>query len=192
MCVDTMMHLTCTNMPKEKLKEALERVKADGLQNILALRGDPPKGASSFEAVEGGLSCALDLVKCAAAPRRALSASRRLLLATHAHAHGSLFGRLCPVKPLQLILGAIPRHSRYIREEYGDYFGISVAGYPEAHPEVIKSDPEEQKKARAPCTGHTASKPLTRLASHSHGMLLPALTLGNPSRNRRTRPIWRT
>lgn len=65
MCVDTMMHLTCTNMPKEKLKEALERVKADGLQNILALRGDPPKGATSFQAVEGGFSCALDLVKCA-------------------------------------------------------------------------------------------------------------------------------
>lgn len=38
---------------------------------------------------------------------------------------------------------------RYIREEYGDFFGITVAGYPEAHPEVIKEDPEEQKKAYA-------------------------------------------
>ena len=37
---------------------------------------------------------------------------------------------------------------RYIRAEYGDYFGLTVAGYPEAHPDVIKSDPEEQKKAR--------------------------------------------
>lgn len=70
MCVETMMHLTCTNMPKEKLKEALERVKKDGLQNILALRGDPPKGAETFQAVEGGFSCALDLVKCACVRRR--------------------------------------------------------------------------------------------------------------------------
>ena len=37
---------------------------------------------------------------------------------------------------------------RYIRAEYGDYFGLTVAGYPEAHPDVIKTDPEEQKKAR--------------------------------------------
>ena len=65
----------------------------------MALRGDPPKGSTTFEAVEGGFSCALDLV-------------------------------------------------RYIRAEYGDYFGLTVAGYPEAHPDVIKSDPEEQKKAR--------------------------------------------
>lgn len=35
----TMMHLTCTNMPKEKLKEALDRCKASGIRNILALRG---------------------------------------------------------------------------------------------------------------------------------------------------------
>ena len=76
------------------------QVKGEGIQNILALRGDPPKGATSFEAVEGGFSCALDLVK-------------------------------------------------YIKAEYGDYFGVTVAGYPEAHPDVIKEDPEEQKKARS-------------------------------------------
>lgn len=38
-------------------------MKEAGIQNILALRGDPPKGATSFEAVEGGFACALDLVK---------------------------------------------------------------------------------------------------------------------------------
>lgn len=95
--VETMMHLTCTNMPVEKLQEALAKAKEYGIRNILALRGDPPHGQDHFEVVEGGLSCALDLVK-------------------------------------------------YIRSEHGDYFGIGVSGYPEAHPDVITDDPEQMKK----------------------------------------------
>lgn len=33
------MHLTCTNMPVEKITNALEGAKAAGIKNILALRG---------------------------------------------------------------------------------------------------------------------------------------------------------
>ena len=62
-CVETMMHLTCTNMKAEMVTEALEKSKATGVRNILALRGDPPKGQEKFEAVEGGFECALDLVR---------------------------------------------------------------------------------------------------------------------------------
>jgi hypothetical protein len=29
---------------------------------------------------------------------------------------------------------------KHIKAKYGDYFGITVAGYPEAHPEVITSE----------------------------------------------------
>lgn len=61
--VETMMHLTCTNMPAASLDDALAKCKAAGLTNILALRGDPPKGQDEFTTVEGGFSCALDLVK---------------------------------------------------------------------------------------------------------------------------------
>ena len=39
-CVETMMHLTCTNMPVEKIDHALHTIKSNGLQNVLALRGD--------------------------------------------------------------------------------------------------------------------------------------------------------
>lgn len=35
----------------------------------------------------------------------------------------------------------------YCRAQYGDYFGIGVAGYPEAHPDSIVEDPEAMKKA---------------------------------------------
>ena len=74
------------------------QLKEQGIQNVLALRGDPPKGQETFTQVEGGFACALDLVK-------------------------------------------------YIRREHGDFFGIAVAGYPEAHPDVISDDPEQQEKA---------------------------------------------
>ncbi|XP_030938623.1 methylenetetrahydrofolate reductase 2-like [Quercus lobata] len=87
-CVESMMHLTCTNMPVEKIDHALQTIKVNGLQNVLALRGDPPKGQDKFVQIEGGFACALDLVK-------------------------------------------------HIRAQYGDYFGITVAGYPEAHPDAI-------------------------------------------------------
>lgn len=59
---EVMMHLTCTNMPATKVKEALEMAKKVGIRNILALRGDPPKG-QEWEAVDGGFAHASDLVK---------------------------------------------------------------------------------------------------------------------------------
>lgn len=57
------MHLTCTNMKAELVDEALATAKAHGIRNIVALRGDPPAGEEKWEAVEGGFTCALDLVK---------------------------------------------------------------------------------------------------------------------------------
>lgn len=61
-CVETMMHLTCTNMPLDKIDGALASIKSNGIQNVLALRGDPPHGQDKFIQVDGGFACALDLV----------------------------------------------------------------------------------------------------------------------------------
>jgi len=61
--LETCMHLTCTNMPREEIDNALKVCKAAGIQNILALRGDPPKGQERWTAVEGGFEHAIDLVK---------------------------------------------------------------------------------------------------------------------------------
>ncbi|KAF6146404.1 hypothetical protein GIB67_001506 [Kingdonia uniflora] len=89
--VETMVHLTCMNMPLDEIDHALDTMKANGIQNVLALKGDPPVGKDQSQTVENGFSCALDLVN-------------------------------------------------YIKARYGDYFGITVAGYPEAHPDKIQSN----------------------------------------------------
>ncbi|OJJ48509.1 hypothetical protein ASPZODRAFT_62217 [Penicilliopsis zonata CBS 506.65] len=39
----TCLHLTCTNMSRSLVDEALEQAKVLGIRNILALRGDPPR-----------------------------------------------------------------------------------------------------------------------------------------------------
>lgn len=64
---------------------------------------DPPAGEEAWEAVEGGFTCALDLVK-------------------------------------------------YIRKTHGDYFGISVAAYPEGHPNNIKKVEEGRELSASELT----------------------------------------
>lgn len=98
----TCLHLTCTNMSRKLVDDALEQAKVLGIRNILALRGDPPRSEeyrddSNPDAVEDDSNkdfmWAVDLVK-------------------------------------------------YIRKQYGDYFCIGVAGYPEGHSD--QSHPEHQ------------------------------------------------
>ncbi|TVY48767.1 Methylenetetrahydrofolate reductase 1 [Lachnellula cervina] len=61
--LETCMHLTCTDMGKEKVNEALKETYKAGCTNILALRGDPPRENEKWEATEGGFQYAKDLVK---------------------------------------------------------------------------------------------------------------------------------
>ncbi|KAF9088733.1 hypothetical protein BGX23_007139 [Mortierella sp. AD031] len=61
--VETCMHLICTDNPVHKIDKALQEARACGNQNILALRGDPPHGQSTWSACEGGLAYASELVK---------------------------------------------------------------------------------------------------------------------------------
>ncbi|KAJ9087263.1 methylenetetrahydrofolate reductase (NAD(P)H) met13 [Entomophthora muscae] len=89
--LETCMHLTCTNMPKKKVDDALKIAKENGIRNILALRGDPPVGQANWSKCDDGFTYAVDLV-------------------------------------------------RYIRQEYGDFFCISVAGYPEGHLDSLNKE----------------------------------------------------
>jgi methylenetetrahydrofolate reductase (NADPH) len=56
------MHLTCTNMPRSKVDLALDFARTAGIQNILALRGDAPRGQKEWVSVDTGFSYARDLV----------------------------------------------------------------------------------------------------------------------------------
>jgi methylenetetrahydrofolate reductase (NADPH) len=57
-----MPHLTCVGHSREELKQTISEFKQAGLQQIMALRGDPPKGETNFTPHPDGLSYANDLV----------------------------------------------------------------------------------------------------------------------------------
>ena len=55
-------HLTCVGSTTDQLREFLREATARGVTNIVALRGDPPQGETSFRPVPGGLRYANELV----------------------------------------------------------------------------------------------------------------------------------
>ncbi len=61
--LEVMMHLTCTNMQVSSIKKVLTEAEKNDLSNILALRGDPPEGSSSWEQHEDGFRHGVDLVR---------------------------------------------------------------------------------------------------------------------------------
>ncbi|CAD6443651.1 5016e3c9-ad08-4f49-9b70-1bdbdc66d931 [Sclerotinia trifoliorum] len=89
----TCLHLTCTNMSRALVDQALEDAKALGIRNILTLRGDPPR-SEEYRAVDekNGDTPAMDW-------------------------------------EFEWAIDLV----RYIRKQYGDYFCVGVAAYPEGH-----------------------------------------------------------
>ena len=61
-----MPHLTCVDQNRDELKAILEDYTKLGIENVLALRGDPPKGAERFTPPKDGFCYARDLVQLAA------------------------------------------------------------------------------------------------------------------------------
>ena len=60
--LDVLLHLTC-HLPKSDLKRVLKNAREAGIQNILALRGDPPIGEAKWQPCPGGFANAIELVK---------------------------------------------------------------------------------------------------------------------------------
>ncbi|HWK75127.1 MAG TPA: methylenetetrahydrofolate reductase [Povalibacter sp.] len=56
-------HLTCVGAPREEILDIARNYWAHGIRHIVALRGDPPQGATSYVPHPGGFGYAVDLVK---------------------------------------------------------------------------------------------------------------------------------
>jgi methylenetetrahydrofolate reductase (NADPH) len=61
--LEAMAHLTCVGHTREELASVLDTLAAAKLENVLVLRGDPPKGQQTFQAHEGGFRYASELVQ---------------------------------------------------------------------------------------------------------------------------------
>lgn len=82
--ITVMHHLTCVGHSQAELRAILDQAKEKNIRNILALRGDPPKGVEKWEPSPDGLEYCYQL-------------------------------------------------NDLIRNSYGDFFSIGVAGFPEGH-----------------------------------------------------------
>jgi methylenetetrahydrofolate reductase (NADPH) len=59
--LEAMAHLSCVGETVEGLVEILGRLEVAGVENVLALRGDPPRGEAEFVQPKGGLSSSPEL-----------------------------------------------------------------------------------------------------------------------------------
>ncbi len=60
--IPAMAHLTCVNATKAELRGLFDEYSGHGIENLLALRGDPPKGETRFTPTDGGCEYATDLI----------------------------------------------------------------------------------------------------------------------------------
>jgi len=61
--IEAMAHLTCVGASREELRALLDEMTAAGIENVLALRGDPPRGQSDWTPHPGGLTYSTELVE---------------------------------------------------------------------------------------------------------------------------------
>jgi len=59
---DVMAHVTCGGATVDELRALLNDLRRCDIENIMALRGDPPRGTAAFVAADGGLQHASDLI----------------------------------------------------------------------------------------------------------------------------------
>ncbi|HXC46492.1 MAG TPA: methylenetetrahydrofolate reductase [NAD(P)H] [Solirubrobacteraceae bacterium] len=61
--LEAMAHFTCVSATVAELRATLDEMQAAGIDNVLALRGDPPAGEQDWVKTEGGLEYSRELVQ---------------------------------------------------------------------------------------------------------------------------------
>jgi len=61
--LEAMAHFTCVNATVDDLRATLRRMRDAGVENVLALRGDPPAGQERWTKTQGGLEFSRELIE---------------------------------------------------------------------------------------------------------------------------------
>jgi len=61
--IEAMAHATCVGHTRQEIDGILAQARELGIENLLCLRGDPPKGQATFTPVAGGFAYASDLLR---------------------------------------------------------------------------------------------------------------------------------
>jgi methylenetetrahydrofolate reductase (NADPH) len=61
--IEPVAHLTCVNATAGDLRTILDGLRDNGIDNVLALRGDPPKGSDAFVPTEGGFAQSVEFME---------------------------------------------------------------------------------------------------------------------------------
>jgi methylenetetrahydrofolate reductase (NADPH) len=59
--IEAMAHLSCVGTTREELRDMLDGMERAGIENVLALRGDPPRGETEWRPHPGGLRYSTEL-----------------------------------------------------------------------------------------------------------------------------------
>ncbi len=60
--IEAMAHLTCVGATRDEISAVLDLLEKAGIENVIALRGDPPAGETDFKPHPDGLAFAADLI----------------------------------------------------------------------------------------------------------------------------------
>src|SRR5207237_7774983 len=61
--IEVAAHLTCVGHSADEIGDIAQRLRVNGIENIMALRGDPPKGEEHFTQAAGGFAHATELIR---------------------------------------------------------------------------------------------------------------------------------
>src|SRR3954469_14817085 len=65
--MEAMAHFTCVDATVGDLRATLDQMRDCGIENVLALRGDPPRGVEEWTPTPGGLTYSTELIELIAA-----------------------------------------------------------------------------------------------------------------------------